>query len=236
MCSAQSSDPNAAPAVPGPEIEDHLLCLSKDAGFEDYLPLPTVRLFHIGVKLNMSDDHDKPAATKQRPAAKPKRRKEPVVLTEQDKNRIRITQDDLPLVERPFDDICRQLDISFDQLQSWFTRMQDLGVLRRFAAILKHRSAGFLANGMVVWRIDAENIEQAGLIAADVPEVSHCYQRPLTDKWPYNLYTMIHAKTPEQCGKIISRIEQQLQGRGLVEFRTRYSTREFKKQRVRYFV
>jgi siroheme decarboxylase len=218
---------------PGESLDGHLKRLADQARFEDYLALPTIRTFRIGVKLDVGGGGQ--ADKTDTPAVKHHHRAEPVALTEVDRDYIRALQDDLPLEERPFEPACRVLGVGFDDLRSWVQKMQEAGVLRRFAAILRHRQAGFSANGMVVWRVPDEHIEQAGLLAAEAPEVSHCYQRPCSQAWPYNLYTMIHARSESGCQQVIDRIAAGLAPLGVTGHRTLYSTTEYKKQRVRYF-
>ncbi len=218
---------------PGESLDEHMKQLAKDAKFEDYLPLPTIRTFRIGVKLDVGGDQPgKPGAA---PRPRHQSHKDPVELTETDKAYIRALQEDLPLVDQPFEQACQEAGVGFDELCAWMKKMQDAGVMRRFAAILRHRQAGFTANGMAVWRVPDQHIEEAGKIAADAPEVSHCYQRPCSDAWPYNLYTMIHARSEEECQAVIDRIKQDLAPFGVTGERTLYSSTEFKKQRVKYF-
>jgi siroheme decarboxylase len=222
---------------PGEALDHHLQQLATEAAFEDYVALPTIKTFRIGVQLDVGDGEQ----TDQQPgSAHPKPKhvhcvSGPVTLSEADKSYIRALQDDLPLVDRPFGPACDALGVGFDELRAWMTRMQDAGVMRRFAAILRHRQAGFTANGMVVWRVPESHIETAGRLAADQPEVSHCYQRPISDAWPYNLYTMIHARSEADCQRIIDRIADHLAPLGVKSHRTLYSSTEYKKQRVRYF-
>lgn len=219
---------------PGESLDDHINRLADEAGFEDFLPLPTTRTFRIGVKLDLGDGPPDPAAATTPP--KPRHRNtQQVSLTQTDHAYIRALQEDLPRVERPFDRACREVGARFDQLHDWMQKMQDAGVMRRFAAILRHRQAGFLANGMVVWRVPDEHIEEAGRLAALAPEVSHCYQRPCSDAWPYNLYTMIHARSEPDCQRVIDRIAETLAPLGVTNHRTLYSSTEYKKQRVKYF-
>ena len=218
---------------PGASLGDELSQLAADAAFDDYIALPTIRTYRIGVMLDVADG----GATPQRKhAARPKHGSSaPVTLTDRDKEIIRVTQNDLPLVEYPFADMCDALGITFDELAAWFDRMQQAGAMRRFAAILRHREAGFTANGMVVWQLPDDTVDKAGEIAAAAPEVTHCYRRPTFDAWPYNLYTMVHATSESQCQAVVDRLYDQLKPLGAPAPRTLLSTREFKKERVRYF-
>jgi DNA-binding Lrp family transcriptional regulator len=111
--------------------------------------------------------------------------------------------------------------------------MQEKKFMRRFSAVLHHRRAGFSANAMVVWKVPEERGAEVGEIMAESSHVTHCYERPTYDDWSYSHYTMIHATTPEECEAIVEQISAATQ---ITEKQLVYSTREYKKTRVQYFV
>lgn len=219
---------------PGADLGAELDELARAAGLDAARPLPTEKTFHIGVKLDMSGPRKprRPSMDDDEPTT---HTAAPVALCDFDKRAIRVTQDDLPPADQPFDAACEALGVQFDELKQWFEKMKRTGALRRFAAILRHRSAGFTANGMVTWIIPPQHIDAAGRIAARFDAVSHCYQRPAYDDWPYNLYTMVHARTTESCEQTVDRIADALAPLGVTRRRILYSTHEYKKARVRYF-
>ena len=106
------------------------------------------------------------------------------------------------------------------------------GRMRRFAAVLHHREAGFTHNAMVMWKAPEAEIARIGSIMASFQAVSHCYLRPAFPDLPYNLYTMIHGREASQCEHVV---EQLAAAVGVRDYRIVYSTRQFKKVRVRYF-
>ena len=104
--------------------------------------------------------------------------------------------------------------------------------MRRFASILNHRKAGFNANAMVVWDVDEKNGEEIGATAASFSAVSHCYLRPKYSNWQYNLFTMVHGKTKEDTNAVIDSIANEITSKSHMPL---YSSREFKKVRLKYF-
>ena len=77
-------------------------------------------------------------------------------------------------------------------------------------------------------------IEEAGLRAAKFPQVSHCYQRPAyPPRWPYNLFAMIHGQSEEEVERIAAAIAEKT---GIKDYVILYSTTEYKKERVKYFM
>ncbi len=87
--------------------------------------------------------------------------------------------------------------------------MQERGILRRVAAILYHRRAGFSANGMGVWQVPDEQIADIGRRMAAVRGISHCYQRPTYADWPYSVFTMAHGRSKEECDAVLDAIAEQ---------------------------
>jgi DNA-binding Lrp family transcriptional regulator len=216
---------------PGDSLEHTVNILHTLAKAEETIILPTLRLYKIGVKLDLTgqeaalespeDIYDE----KRRMAAKPP-------LTPQDIRFIRILQEDLPLLEIPFAVWAEQAESTEEELFAWAKKMEHLGYMRRFAAILHHRNAGFKANAMVVWEVPQEQVDAVGEQMALFREVSHCYRRPVYPNWPYPLFTMIHAETYSGCMDIVKRIEERV---GQFPHKNLFSTKEYKKIRVKYF-
>jgi DNA-binding Lrp family transcriptional regulator len=112
--------------------------------------------------------------------------------------------------------------------------MVDRKLLRRVAAILYHRRAGFSANGMGVWRVPEEEIQETGRRMAAVRGISHCYQRPTYADWPYSVFTMAHGRSKEECDAVLDSIAD-AHGLHGPDRATLYSSTEYKKIRLHYF-
>ena len=138
----------------------------------------------------------------------------------------------LPLGERPFKALAGQAGISEEELLEKTRAWKETGVIRRFGALLAHRRLGFAANGMVVWRIPEDRINEAGSKAAGFDFVSHCYSRQPAQTWPYNFYVMIHGRTREE---VLSKTETLADAIGFQDYEVLFSVREFKKTRMHYF-
>jgi siroheme decarboxylase len=215
-----------------PPNESMKAVLEKMAALEGvvkYRLLPTLKLYKIGVKLDMvNNDMEKPEPTdsvKELNSTK-------IMLAEKDKDFIRELQKDLELIPEPFEKSARRLGISSEELFARAKQYEGNGVMRRFAAILRHRDAGFSANGMIVWNVPREKADEVGYKIASFPQVSHCYQRPVYDDWPYSLFSMIHARSIEAAEAMALQISNTVQ---IKDYRILFSSREFKKERVRYF-
>lgn len=223
---------------PDRDLEREIARLAGAAQVADYLNLPSVRVFKIGVHFDMSHEGDtdadetnkKPDTT--RPAIRPTAGGVP--LTELERDAVRVLQGDLPLLKRPFRDAAAQLGVREEKLLEVARDLNERGIMRRFSAVLKHRRAGFTANGMGCWVLPEERIEAAGEAAAAFPAVSHCYQRPAhPPRWPYNLFTMVHGQTREEVETVVARICDDIDP---LDYAILYSRKEYKKERVRYFV
>ncbi|HWD65024.1 MAG TPA: AsnC family transcriptional regulator [Solirubrobacteraceae bacterium] len=210
-------------------VEGTLHALSQLAGAESIRQLPTLKLFKIRMDLEMEGDTE--ALAKAAEAVAPAET-EPQPYDEFDQAVIRATQGDLPVISEPFAPAAAQLGIGQQQLLEHLRRMQERRLLRRVAAILYHRRAGFSANGMGVWKVPEDQIMDIGPRMAAFRGISHCYQRPTYEDWPYSVFTMAHGRSKEECDAILDSIAEQT---GITERATLYSSTEFKKIRLIYF-
>lgn len=210
-------------------LEWTLDVLAREAGATSVRQLPTLKLFKIRMDLEMEGDTRALAA--QAVAA------EPVELERQpyddfDVAVIRALQGDMPVVEQPYAPAAAALGVTQERFLDHLAGMRERGLLRRVAAILFHRRAGFSANGMGVWKVPEEQILDVGRQMAAVRGISHCYQRPTYPDWPYSVFTMAHGRSKEECDAILDSIAET---HGIEERATLYSSTEFKKIRLLYF-
>ena len=215
---------------PGSDLKTEIDKFSKLSGIKKTRLLPTIKLFKIGVKLEMVEE--------KKAEVKPSEEKKKIldvkfVATEEDKNFIRELQKDLEITERPFLCSAQKLGITEEELLEKAKYYEKIGVMRRFAAILRHREAGFIANGMIVWNVPDERIEEVGTKLGAFPQVSHCYQRPVYPDWPYSVFSMVHCKSISDAEEMAKQIQTQI---GVQDYKILFSSREFKKTRVEYFV
>ncbi|MGD2177582.1 MAG: AsnC family transcriptional regulator [Anaerolineae bacterium] len=213
---------------PDQDLEREIARLAGESGVSDALNLPSLRLFKLGVHFSMSQKQGRSRAE-----ARARDQSGPVMLTDFERDVVRALQGDLPLVVRPFEPAAGRLGVTEERLLEAARELDRRGVMRRFSAVLRHRRAGFTANGMACWVVSEARLVEAGETAAGFRAVSHCYQRPAyPPRWPYNLFTMVHGRTQDEVESTVERIHEEI---GPVEHTILYSEREFKKQRVRYF-
>ncbi len=210
-------------------LQGTLDLLQEMTGAESIRQLPTLKLFKIRMDLEMSGSTEtlaKRGVEQQLVAieAKP--------YDEFDRAVIRATQGDLPVVSEPWNESAQQLGISVDELLEQLEAMKERGLLRRVAGILYHRRAGFSANGMGVWQVPADQIAEIGPKMAAYRGVSHCYERPTYADWPYQIFTMAHGRSKQECDAILDAIADEFP---IEQRATLYSSTEFKKVRLLYF-
>ncbi|MGK7344624.1 MAG: siroheme decarboxylase subunit beta [Candidatus Nitrospinota bacterium M3_3B_026] len=139
----------------------------------------------------------------------------------------------LPMTKRPFRDIAEKLGVPEDEVIEKTRLYGERGYYRRFGATLRHQKAGFTANGMGVWSVpDGKERKRLGEILSSYPEVSHAYERPSFDDWPYHLFTMIHGQSKDEVLRIAKKMSEQT---GIADYDVLFSTREFKKTSMQYF-
>jgi len=193
---------------------------------DDYIMLPTLKLFKINVKLNTTGKDEKKEKVKKVVHSE-------IEMTPLHNAIVRKAQYDIEMISEPFKALIDELDISYDRFFEVLKELQGAGIMRRFASILNHRKAGFNANAMVVWDVaEGEEGEKIGATAAEFSAVSHCYLRPKYPNWQYNLFTMVHGKTKEETDGIIAEMATEIDSKSHMPL---YSSREFKKVRIEYF-
>jgi DNA-binding Lrp family transcriptional regulator len=210
-------------------LDGTLEVLGREAGAESIRQLPTLQLFKIRMDLEMEGDTDALAKAVE---VAPPAETEPQPYDERDVEVIRALQGDMPITEEPYAPAAAELGMSQEQLLAHLREMQDRRLLRRVAAILFHRRAGFSANGMGVWKVPEERVMELGPRMAAFRGISHCYQRPTYADWPYSIFTMAHGRSKEECDAILDSIAEHT---GIDERATLYSSTEFKKIRLLYF-
>jgi siroheme decarboxylase len=212
-------------------VEGTLEVLQRLTGAESIRQLPTLQLFKINMNLEMEGGTEELAAAVE---AAPPRELERQPYDETDVAVIRALQGPMEVTDRPYDSAASKAGMSTDALLEHLRGMVDRKLLRRVAAILFHRRAGFSANGMGVWRVPEDQILEVGARMAAVRGVSHCYQRPTYADWPYSVFTMAHGRSKEECDAILDGIadEHDLHG---ADRAVLYSSTEFKKIRLHYF-
>jgi len=203
-----------------------------------YLILPAIRKFKVRVgfrlsgsagprssshsqdKVQFRDETIRDAAAENRP------------LDELDRKLMVLLQERMKIVPVPWSRVTHVLALSPEELFARIRFLKSIGAIRRISGVLRHRRIGFAANGMACFRVSEDSIEQAGMRAAEYAEVSHCYQRSTYPDWPYSLFAMVHGKEREETDCIVSDIAGSI---GCDDYITLYSSKELKKERVKYF-
>jgi len=210
-------------------LQGTLEVLQELTGAESVRQLPTLKLFKIRMDLEMEKGTKDLAAAG---VAQDPMEPDLIELSELDIAVIRTLQGDMPVIGEPYAPAAAELGISQEALLEHLRSMEERKALRRVAAILFHRRAGFSANGMGVWNVPEERIMEIAPLMASFRGISHCYQRPTYEDWPYSVFTMAHGRSKEECDAILDSIAEES---GIEDRRTLYSSTEFKKTRLLYF-
>ncbi|HEX3317184.1 MAG TPA: AsnC family transcriptional regulator [Solirubrobacteraceae bacterium] len=210
-------------------LEGTLEALGREAGATSIRQLPTLKLFKIRMDLEMEGSTADLASAA---AAVAPAETDPQPYDERDVAIIRALQGDLPVTPEPYAPAAGELGMGQAELLAHLEGMVERRLLRRVAAILFHRRAGFSANGMGVWNVPADEVLETGARMAAFRGISHCYQRPTYADWPYSLFTMAHGRSKEECDAILAAIAEET---GIEDRSILYSSTEFKKVRLLYF-
>lgn len=154
------------------------------------------------------------------------------MLTELEKKVVAAIQGDIPISPRPYEELAKQAGMSEDEFLEAITGLYDRGIIRRYGATIRHQMSGYRANAMVAWNVEEDRVESIGETFASFAGVSHCYRRNPVKTWPYNLYTMIHASTKEDCLALAREMSEKT---GADSYNLLFSERELKKTSMEYF-
>ncbi|TWI75306.1 AsnC family transcriptional regulator [Desulfobotulus alkaliphilus] len=154
------------------------------------------------------------------------------MLTEIEKKVIAAIQGDIPLEANPYEILAEGLGMEEEAFLGILKSLDEKKLIRRYGATLRHQKSGFSANAMVAWKAPEEKIQEIGETMAGFEAVSHCYRRDPKPGWPYNLYTMVHARSQDSCRDIVGQMAQKT---GLSDYSMLFSIRELKKTSMRYF-
>ncbi len=221
---------------PDGDLDETIAGMTERIGAESVRPMPTIKFLKIGVNFDMvkeegaANDYYSPDGFNQ---AGIEDWNEAQEITEEEKDVIRELQEDVPLEYEPFTPMAERIRITLDELFGTSMSFKERGLMRRFSAVLHHRRAGFSYNAMAVWKVPSERSVEVGNKMAQSKWVTHCYERPTFPEWEYTHFTMIHATTQKQCEEVAKEISEATK---IDEYQLLYSTREYKKTRVKYFV
>ena len=124
----------------------------------------------------------------------------PPAFDDVDRRIVQATQAGLPLTPRPYHAVAEQLGLSPETVLARLAAMQENGMIRRVGVVPNHYALGYTANGMTVWDVADDRVDELGEAVGRLPFVSHCYRRPRRlPLWPYNLFAMVHARSREQA-------------------------------------
>ncbi len=119
---------------------------------------------------------------------------------------IRLTQAGLPVTPTPYADIAARLGVGSDVVIERLDQMLAAGAIRRIGAVPNHYALGYRGNGMSVWDVPDEHVDEIGRQLAALDYVSHCYRRPrFGTRWPYNLFAMVHGHDRDE---VLARIDE----------------------------
>ncbi len=153
-------------------------------------------------------------------------------MSDLDKKVILALQRDLEICPQPFLEIADYLGIAEEELLAVIRSLMERGYIRRFGATLRHQQSGYEANALVAWSVPEVDLKRIGHLLAGKRAVTHCYARRPAPTWPYNLYTMIHGRTRDECIQIAAKMAAET---GINDYEMLFSETELKKTTMRYF-
>jgi len=149
-----------------------------------------------------------------------------------DQKIISITQDGIPLVKKPFEEIAKQVGISTEEVITRLKRLISIGVIKRLGISVNQRKVGIVANAVVAWKVPGDQIGHIGNILSSYTEVTHCYGRvTIPGKWEHNLFSVIHGYNRESVETTAKRLSKAC---GISDYLVMFSNEQFKRTSVKH--
>jgi len=160
------------------------------------------------------------------------------LLSDTERKVLAVIQEGFPNSQSPYKDMAEKAGMEAEQFLSVLKKWKQDGKLRRIGAVVNHFKAGFGVGAMVVWQVEPEKVEKTGQILAGFKEVSHAYERRISENWPYNLYSMVHGENVQSVEQIIKKMSEACGacGCGVSEYRVLFTEKELKKVPPTYIV
>ncbi|MCF7954783.1 MAG: Lrp/AsnC family transcriptional regulator [Phycisphaerae bacterium] len=149
-----------------------------------------------------------------------------MALSEIERRLLAEIQHGLPATATPYKDVAAKIGVDIEVVLEILNNWKKDGRMRRLGAIVNHFKVGLHGGAMVVWQVEKDRIEDVGNVLASFPEVSHAYERPSNDQWPFNVYTMIHGQGPDEVRDTIAKMSEKV---GIKNYRQLETIRELKK-------
>ncbi len=212
------------------EVDPELARVEKALGPYPVMSLPALQKFKIEAVFGHDANAVKTGAPVRTGAESDGRKPTPPTLREQ--KVVRCLQSSIPVVEDPFGEVALQTGYPPGELLELLAHWRQNGIIRRIALVVRHHKMGFSANSMCVWKVAPDAITEVGKTMARNQHVTHCYERPSTPAFPYNLYAMIHAKSRDEAVAIFNILGRDA---GVSGGHMMWSLREFKKSSPVFF-
>lgn len=174
-------------------IHKTLKSIEQASGLEVY-NFPKIKEFYIGLWLDI--DSDGKISTK---SIRTQNNNKSYTVDATDKDIVKDSQAGLALVENPYQDLAKKLGLTTDDVLSRFSNMLECGIIRRIGLVPNHYKLGLRGNGMSVWSVSDELVEELGEQIGSLDFVSHAYKRPRhLPLWPYNMFAMVHGQNKDE--------------------------------------
>lgn len=216
-------------------VDEVLAEIEAATGQETY-NLPKVREFHVGAKFLV----DGPVPDGEidlsdlGPAVSASGRS---TLTLDERDLVVEIQGGLPITEMPYADVAAAIGAEVDWVIETIKRFNAEGKVRRVGVIPNHYALGYTENGMTVWDVPEDALDEVGPVVARLDFVTHCYERPRhAGVWEYNFFAMTHGRTEAESERRIAEVKELMDEYwevGESDWDTLFSTRILKKTGIR---
>lgn len=125
-------------------------------------------------------------------------------IDETDKRILQVLQDDFPVVQEPWLEVSRRLNITESEVLTRLKRLIDAGVIRKIGPSLNSSAIGFKAATLVALRVPKNKVDQVAAVINEYETVSHNYERA----HEFNVWFTLVAPTEADLATTLNEIKQ----------------------------
>jgi DNA-binding Lrp family transcriptional regulator len=215
------------------ELAATVLQLKRVTRITELLDLPALKTYKINVRLDFGQPQEVRRAARTDAAVAPPASGCSIELTETQEKALDLLQGDLPDGLEPYDALAGRAGLPVETFLATARELVRSGCFRRISALVNHGQVGFPANALCVWQVPAGDADEAGRAISAFTAVTHCYRRPVSDGWPYAIFSTIHGRKRAACEETARKIAESVEP---ISYRVIFGGRELKKRSHRLWI
>ena len=128
----------------------------------------------------------------------------PISLDETDRKMLQMLQDDFPIVQEPWLEISRRLNVSEDEVITRLKRLIEASAIVKIGPVFDSSRIGLKAATLVAMKVPKNQVNNVARVINAYENVSHNYER----EDEYNVWFTLAASSKNELAMIVDEIKQ----------------------------